>query len=305
MSDAVVVSHSEVESYLSCQAKHHYAFMDSTFGPFAGLEPTRFSDSLFRGIYGHEALGVFFEAIMAKDDIPTAAEKSYQHLRMVGARPDVLMHPPHLKIIMDLIGRILPRFYANEVVALLANGWFPKHVEETFRLRMEFVNGTFVYPFKPDVIMSDAAGNLWIWDHKFVYNFYDESMMKLLPQLPKYIGALRANGMYIKGGYYNQLRWREVKDLDKHVTHDKVVPTDKRVENAFRQQYAVTVEIAERKLAAAKGEEPPFTRVQSTMVCKSCSFKYLCAADLNGEDTTLMRKVEFRSNSYGYTETAE
>ena len=305
MSEAVVISHSEVESFLSCEAKHWYAFMDSTFGPLAGLEPKRFSDSLFRGLTGHEALHVFFQNIKDGQSIAEAAEASYAHLRMIGTRPEVLTYPNHLKIVMDLANRILPRFYANEVVQLLQQGWKPVHVEETFRLRMEFENGTFVYPFKPDVVMSDRANNLWIWDHKFVYNFYDESAIALLPQLPKYIGALRANDMYIKGGYYNQLRWREVKDLDRHVSHDKLVPTDKRVENAFRQQYKVMVEIAERKVKEQAGEGVEPTRVLSTMVCKSCSFKHLCAADLNGEDTTLMKRVEFRANTYGYTETGE
>lgn len=305
MSEAVVISHSEVESYLSCQQKHYYAFMDSTFGPFAGLEPVTFSDSLFRGIQGHEALAVFFTNIKDGKSIAEAAEQSYIYLRTVGVRPEILTNPSHLKIVMDLANRILPRFYANEVVTLLAQGWKPVYVEHTFRLRMEFVNGTFVYPFKPDVVMSDSAGNLWIWDHKFVYNFYGDAEIKLLPQLPKYIGALRANDIYIKGGYYNQLRWREVKDLDNHVRHDKVVPTDKRVENAFRQQYKVTTEIANKKLRVSKGEPVETTRVLSTMVCKSCSFKHLCAADLNGENTNLMKRVEFRANTYGYTETGE
>lgn len=302
MSDAVVISHSEVESFLSCQMKHYYAFIDPTFGPGAGLEPKRFSDSLFRGIVGHEALGEFFQGIKDGLSIDDAAEKSYAHLRAMITRPEVLGNPKHVNILTDLISRILPRFYANEVVALLKQGWTPEHVEETFRLRMEFDNGTFVYPFKPDVIMSDRAGNLWVWDHKFVYNFYQSGEINLLPQIPKYIGALRALGFYIKGGYYNMLRWREVKDVSAHVAHEKLVPTNERVQNAFRQQYDVTVDIANRKLAAARGEDVPTTRVLSTMVCKSCSFKSLCASELNGEDTTLMKKVEFRKNSYGYSE---
>ncbi len=62
------------------------------------------------------------------------------------------------------------------------------------------------------------------------------------------------------------------------------------------------VAIADRKLLPVEEWEEKCSRVLSTMVCKSCSFKHLCAADLDGQDTTLMKKVEFRGNSYGYTE---
>jgi hypothetical protein len=306
MSEVIVISHSEVESYLSCQRKHFYAFGDSTFGDQAGLEPTSFSDSLFRGIIGHEVLSVFYSRIKEGDSVESAGERSFETLRAIGARPDVLTHPSHLKIVIDLAGRILPRFYANEAVQALNQGWFPVHVEETFRLRFEIGDKTYVYPFRPDVIMRDAAGNLWVWDHKFVYNFYTDDQIKLLPQIPKYVGALRAcTDLYIKGGFYNQLRWREVKDLNAHVRHDKFVPSDTRIKNAFRQQYRVMGKIAALKSQATAEWEENVDAVLSTMVCKSCSFKHLCAADLDGQDTKLMKLTEFRGNTYGYTETAE
>lgn len=306
MSDrpAIIISHSEVESYLSCQMKHYYAFGDSTFGDQQGLEPKRFSDALFRGITGHEALESFYKSLMTKP-FDEAVEDAYTTLIMIGMRPSTMSNPPHLNIVTDLRTRILPRYFNTAARQKYVEGWRPAYVEETFRLEMDFPNGRFIYPFKPDVIMRDPAGNLWVWDHKFVYNFYTPDQINLLPQLPKYIGSLRALGLHIKGGYYNQLRWREVKDLDKHVSQDRFSPSDARVQNAFRQQYAVMVAIAERKASGSAVWKDESTRVLSTMVCKSCSFKYLCTTELNGEDSTLMRKVEFRSNSYGYTETSE
>lgn len=306
MSNVTVISHSEVETYLSCKRKHWFAFGDSTHGPQAGLEPKTFSDSLFRGIQGHDALSVFFTAIKNGGNTNDAAESVRNHLNMIGIRPEVFTKPNHLAIVTDLNSRILPRFFNNEVVQLLDKGWFPQHVEETFRLRLEFPNGVFVYPFRPDAIMRDQAGNLWVWDHKFIYNFYSEQETNLLPQIPKYIGSLRAMGMYIKGGYYNMLRWREVKDESAHVKHSKVTPSDKRVQNAFRQQYEKMVEIGELKQDPDKwDQESSNSRVLSTMVCKSCSFKSICATELNGEDATLAKRVDFNANSYGYTETGE
>ena len=43
-------------------------------------------------------------------------------------------------------------------------------------------------------------------------------------------------------------------------------------------------------------------RTLNGMVCKNCSFKLLCASELNGQETTLAKRVDFRSNTYGYSE---
>lgn len=302
MSNTVVISHSEVESKLSCEAKHWYAFGDSTFGPLAGLEPRHFSDSLYRGIMGHQGLAVFYKNVQAGSTVDQAIEASLSYLRgLIVTQPEILKNAAYLNIITDLTDRILPRYFKTEAVDKLREGWFPLHVEETFHLVMDFgEHGKFDYPFTPDAIMRDKAGNLWVWDHKFVYNFYNSDEIELLPQIPKYIGALRAIGISIKGGYYNMLRWREVKDLQNHNRSEKFVPTDLRVQNAFRQQYNQMVDISEKKLNPDVWASN-LTRVLSTMVCKSCSFKRLCAADLNGLDTSLMRRAEFQPNSYGYS----
>lgn len=304
MSDAVIISHSEVESYLSCQMKHFYAFGDSTFGEYAGLEPKSFSDALFRGITGHEALQEFYKSLLEGDSYERACEIVTETLNVIAFRPQVMTNASHLNIVTDLKVRILPRYLQGAGKEKYNAGWRPAYVEHTFRLEMDFDNGRFIYPFRPDVIMRDPAGNLWVWDHKFVYNFYTPDQINLLPQIPKYVGALRACGVAIKGGFYNQLRWREVKDFDKHVLQTPFTPSDARVTNAFRQQYKVMVDIAHRKGLGEAVWKDESTRVLSTMVCKSCSFKYLCTTELNGEDSTLMRRVEFNANSYGYTEAA-
>jgi hypothetical protein len=281
--------------------KHYYAFGDSTFGEHEGLEPKSFSDSLFRGITGHEALQEFYLALANGKSYEAACQTVTDTLNMIAFRPQVMSNPNHLNIVTDLKTRILPRYLNGAGKQKYDEGWRPAHVEEIFRLEMDFGNGRYVYPFRPDVIMRDPAGNLWVWDHKFVYNFYTPDQINLLPQIPKYVGALRATGLYVKGGFYNQLRWREVKDFDKHVLQTPFTPTDARVKNAFRQQIRVMEQIAERKRMASTEWQADSTRVLSTMVCKSCSFKYLCTTELNGESSELMRKVEFQSNSYGYS----
>lgn len=297
MSSSKVISHSEVETYLLCEQRHFYAFGDNTFGDLQGLEPLNLSDALYRGIVGHSALEAFYKAIKEGKPYDTAAEMSSQECMVWSTKPN-----PKYNILADLNGRILPRYfeYAKEK---FNEGWRPEYVENEFRLKFKVSEETtYIYPFKPDVIMRDPNGNLWVWDHKFVYNFYSQEEINLLPQIPKYIGALRALGLHIVGGYYNQLRWREVKDLSAHNRLDPFKPSDERVVNAFRQQIRVMEKIASLKEGSYEDWEQNLNRTLNGMVCKSCSFKHLCATMLNGSDGKLMRKVEFRANSYGYKE---
>lgn len=299
MSSSKVISHSEVETYLLCPQRHFYAFGDSTFGPLAGLEPNNKSDALYRGIVGHEALEAFYKAFLEGKSYEEAKQASMLACQMWGTKPNAKFN-----ILTDLSVRILPRYF-EFARPKFDEGWRPEYVEHEFRLEFMVDDVVMVYPFKPDVIMLDPAGNRWVWDHKFVYNFYSQEEINLLPQIPKYVGALRALGFYVKGGYYNQLRHREVKDLDKHNRLDPFIPTDDRVVNAFKQQIRVMEHIGKLKNGTLENWEESLTRTLNGMVCKTCSFKYLCAAQLNGQDAKLMRQVEFVSNSYGYQEATE
>jgi hypothetical protein len=297
LSSNIVISHSEVETFLLCSQRHFYAFGDNTHGDLAGLEPQSHSDALYRGIVGHSALEAFYKAIKDGKSFDTAKKESANDCMIHATKPN-----PKYDILADLNGRILPRFFGYAKIKL-DEGWKPEYVEHEFRLEFKIDDRTLIYPFKPDVVMADPVGNLWVWDHKFVYNFYNSEQINLLPQIPKYIGALRALGYPIKGGYYNQLRHREVKDLSNHNRLDKFVPNDARVQEAFRQQIKMMEKIALLKEGTLEAWQDSLTRVLNGMVCNSCSFKYLCAADLTGQDTTLMRKIEFSKNSYGYSET--
>jgi len=53
-----VISHSEVDQFLSCERKHWYAFghpIEASESISFGLEPKTLANGLFKGITGHEA----------------------------------------------------------------------------------------------------------------------------------------------------------------------------------------------------------------------------------------------------------
>jgi hypothetical protein len=300
MSSDTVISHSEVDTFLLCEKRHYYAFGDSTYGDKKGLEPLNVSDALYRGISGHTALHAYYQKLIDGGTIEQAEQSSLMANSALALRPRA-----NLSILTDLNARILPRFYAV-AGEKIRSGWRPLAAEKEFRLHLVNEEGIhLVYPFRPDLIIADPAGNIWVWDHKFVYNFYTQEEINLLPQIPKYVGALRALGHEIKGGYYNQLRHREVKDLANHVQQVPFVPSNERVVESFRQQANLMGKIGNLKQLPGDEWSQRSTRTLNTMVCKTCSFKHLCAVELNGGNGKLMRQAEFQANTYGYKEEAD
>lgn len=288
--ETVVISHSEVDSFLLCKQRHFYAFADG------GLEPTKFGHSLYRGQVGHKSLETYYKALQSGSLLEDAKAEAIKAIQQYAIEPDA-----QFDILADLSTRILPNYY-DQVAKDMDRGWRIKAVEKTFRLSIEYNNMQLVYPFTPDLIIEEPSGRNHVVDHKFIYNFYSGDEIQLLPQIPKYIGALRALDKPVRGGIYNMLRWRPVKSLatEDNFRREPFKPSNSRIRQAFTQQVNVMVEIAKLKQKSLEDWQASITRVQNSMVCKSCSFKSLCITEINGEDSTLMKKVNFVPNSYGY-----
>src|SRR5690349_57534 len=146
MSD-VVISHSEVDSYLLCPQRHFYAFGDKLEGAEkAGLEPKQFSDSLYRGIVGHKSLEVFYLACMNGSQIKDALNQAVTTIQQFANEP-----LPKYEILTDLSVRIIPEYVERVVPKYLDKGWKIKAVEHTYYLNVPTAVGDMIYPFKPDV----------------------------------------------------------------------------------------------------------------------------------------------------------
>jgi CRISPR/Cas system-associated exonuclease Cas4 (RecB family) len=127
--------------------------------------------------------------------------------------------------------------------------------------------------------------------------------MALLPQIPRYVGAARALGMSVREGMYGFIRYRKLNnESDKY----KIVPqsfTSKRVQNSFKDLINSGKEILEFKSLSLEEWKDNTSRVANNLVCKSCSFRELCVAELNGSDGKVIREVDFEVNTrYGYVE---
>jgi predicted RecB family nuclease len=143
-------------------------------------------------------------------------------------------------------------------------------------------------------LLVQLNGELVLVDHKFLYDPYSREVIDILPQMPLYIGALRSHGINVKYGLYNIIRTRNTK-IDLYTT-EVLKPSPTRVKQAMAEQIETMKRIE---------QGVPFrVRTANKMNCGNCQFNSLCATELRGEDTTLLRTHYFKPNEYGYLDEA-
>lgn len=286
-----VISNSEVSAYLSCERKHYYSFI-------LNLAPKRLSTSLSRGILGHEILATYYQAL--KDG---ATEEVARRTAMAVANAALLEPESDVTMISNLI--------------VLVNQYLDYHLEDLSEIEILEVEKSYTVPIteqyaygmRLDLLVRMHSGQFngetVVWDHKYVYNFWNQDKVNLNSQIPKYIATLRYHGHNVHRGIFNQLRWRDRKSSpytnEEKFNRYPFRPTPQKIRRVFEEQ----IKAAER--VVARHQQDPILvgknslRVLNSMICDNCPFKFICDTDLNGDDTTLMMQAEFTRNSYNET----
>ena len=191
------------------------------------------------------------------------------------------------------------------VRSIVTEGWRILAVEKEFLLEYDSTN-ELRYPFVVDLIALDPNGKTVVIDHKTTWDFYTSEASDLQPQIPKYIGALRALNYKIDYGLYNELRTRKIqgtkkKDgtypgptLDQMIGRLELKPNGTRVATTFLEQIEASREIQELKQLSIPEQSRKAFRVANKMVCQSCSFRDLCSTELMGGNTELLLKTEYK-----------
>tara|TARA_R110000868_G_scaffold364192_1_gene627027 strand:- start:405 stop:1322 length:918 start_codon:yes stop_codon:yes gene_type:complete len=286
------VSHSEVDGYLLCRRKHYYGY---------GLSLQRISTSpaLATGTAGHAVLEAFYKTLLKAGDTVEiqqanfeagllAAHEAYDTILSEGYQDADRRATLH-----DILFNEDWGYFPNEF--LTRNGWKILAVEAEYSLVYDEEKQSS-YPFVVDMIVQDPSGSYVVIDHKFVYDFYTAGQTDLQPQIPKYIGALRALNYEIAYGAYNMLRTRKLKTPDSSSMNYFLIlkPTTERVLNTFMEQLGVAAEIQALKELPIEEQGRRAYRTANKMVCQSCSFKDICSTELNGGNTELMLKTEYK-----------
>ena len=286
------VSHSEVDSYLLCRRKHYYGYGLS-------LERISTSQSLATGTAGHRVLEAFYAHIMSLSDTAQGQLKNFD-LGVERAREvyDEIIAEGYedannRATLHDMLFNEEYGYFANEF--MVRNGWRILAVEAEFSLTYD-TDTQSTYPFVVDLIVEDPEGRFVVIDHKFVYDFYTPEQTDLQPQIPKYIGALRAMNHEIVYGAYNMVRTRKLKTPEPdNMTYFMILkPNTERVLNTFTEQLGVAAEIQALKELPLEEQSKRAYRTANKMVCQSCSFRDICSTELIGGNTQLMMKTEYK-----------
>lgn len=257
-----VISHSEADAHSQCEVKHHYAHEDK-------ITPLTHSDALGLGTCGHLFMETFLKAILSNMNDEQAKDFAIDAVagESFGAKA--------ISLCIPWVENIWPNL-----------GWKVLAVEQEFRVA---ISETLVYACKVDAVV-EIDGDIVLVDHKFLYDPYDQSVIDIFPQLPKYMGAMRNNGVPVKYALYNMIRTRNTtKEL---YTIKATYPNNHRVKTAMLEQIEVMKRIEQ-------GTKLPI-HTSNKMNCGNCQFKDLCAMELRGEDSTLFKQNFFVPNTYGY-----
>jgi CRISPR/Cas system-associated exonuclease Cas4 (RecB family) len=279
----LIISHSEVESFQACKRKHYYAFGEK-------IEKKVHSVALQRGADGHEIFNQFFTKLSdstfdkALDTIPVAASKLFTI-----QNSESIMQVTQL--ITEFVSKNRDRVSKWSVVA----------IEKEFRIQMD----EYTYAFRPDLVIEES-GKKTLIDYKFPYDFYIDDVANLLPQIPRYVGALRVLGENVHGGAYIFLRTRKITDPAKQrVKFYPITLGNTRVVNAIKDLDIVAKEIVSLKNSGKENWESKATRSANGMTCKNCQFLEVCSVENSGEDSSLVRRMSYKQSTYGYKETEE
>lgn len=271
----VTVSQSEVDAYLRCERNHFYGY---------GLliQRRKTSDALARGIIGHSALQHYFTALRDGGTVDEARAACVTYLT-----EQFTVQPENSVLLYEIIETLKYFFIANPF-----EGWRILAVEKEFVLK---IYDDVSFPFIVDLIAEDLYGNVWVIDHKFIYDFISERDEELMPQLLKYFAALRALGFKVDKIAYNQLRHRVQKEMSVATKHRfREVPINYAAMVRFaREQTFIATRLNQIRKQEIVLWSQTAMRVANKMVCNNCSFRSLCIAELNETNPQLVLDSEY------------
>jgi hypothetical protein len=281
------ISNSEVATWLACQRKYYYEFD-------LALEPLKVGTALNRGIILHDILAKYYEGL--KNGLPHSVAMSDARARL-----STYMAAPNadIEVVME-VDRLLQGYWAHYQGD---PDWEILQVESGHDLAM---TDAYEYSLRLDLLVRErSTGKTILVDHKTCYNFWTEDEMDLNPQFPKYIGALRSNGVTVDKAILNQIRTRVIKNpsSDQLFRRAPYTPSRAKVANALREQVIASQQIVRHREQPLDVRANMALRVLNKQVCQYCDSKPLCLSEYDGGDITHMIATDYKPRTYGYNHT--
>lgn len=282
----MLISNSEVSTFQTCQRKHYYSFREA-------LKPREgHSKALTRGIVGHEALERYYNS---KKNGEKRADCEHIMKQTIDEFTDKY---PHYAKELQQLKQILTQY----VDFYWAEPWRILEVESLHSTFLD--NSTVEYGLRLDLLVEVTSGRekgqIHVVDHKFVYDFFNDREKAMNTQLIKYMKTLRDNGIPVRKGVLNQIRYRSLKEPDPYrmFRRDSIVTTDKESE-LFVHEFTKVARIIEKLYLAdpIKHKEATTMHIDKA-TCGSCSFQPLCKLYLQGLDETRTKNLLYVHNEY-------
>jgi hypothetical protein len=289
----MLISQSEVDSFLGCERRHFYAFGEPT-PEGRGIEPLTFGDALNKGLLGHSVLEVYYKALLEDYSHKAASEKAVGYL--------IDKAGEGVSFALELVPLMVTYF---EIYGDERKVWIPLAVEQEFRL--ELGDSGLVFPFKVDAIFKHIpTGRMIVWDHKFLWNYYLPNSMKIMPQMPKYVYALQQLGYPVVDAMYNMVSTRKNASEPCRRMNCDIELNPMKMRQFMREQIMVMQRIKTKKEMDPEDWRSSIVRTASSFNCKNCMFLTLCTADLEGAPgRSLAIQNFYRPNTYGYFDITE
>lgn len=296
LNEARLISNSEVDARLTCERKHLFSFIFER-------ESKHKSRSLNIGIVGHEVLAIYYKALQAglsRADAEQEAMKYLTKLFMAEEYP-----PDDLATVHILISRYIAQDTLAGNVRIL-------EVETDFYLP---INNDYWYAMRLDLLVEALVGSMrgkvLLVDHKFTYDFYSTDDLKLNPQMPKYVVAVRNAGYPVHEAYINQLRTRFPSHLIPKKGNEDLFSrmpvgiTRERVKSALSHQMKMSERIIEFRKMPLELQIEESVPVLNKMICRNCPFKNACEMVEDGMSVERALGPEYKKRTYGYSKAIE
>lgn len=294
------VSNSEVGVWLTCQRKYFYSF-DLGRAPKItnSIQSIKKPSTLEVGTFGHDVLAIYYEALRIGRPLDEALSDAREHMARlmispINWRQEVVSH----------VATVLQRYWRH-----YAKADYDKYeilgVEQEYNLPL---TDEFAYVFRLDLLLKiRGTTKIELWDHKFKYDFFSPEEISLTGQMPKYLGALRHNGIWPEAVRINQIRaltraptssWTD-KD---YFTRTPVVPSNAKIKRAMTEQIIASQEISEWRELPIETRRASAKRAMDAFPspCVKCPFNLPCRMEYDGGNIELLLDKDFGPNSYDY-----
>lgn len=300
------VSHSRVESFLRCARQEYYSYDRK-------LQKQETSIALGLGSAIHSVLEALYRHVLvtggmnlkrqkaAYPDAVKAALARIEELYAAGFTDSEKRSP--LRLIIEKYLQREP--FIDNAWRDDADGdsrqWLIMAVEKEFRIEWD-PDTKSSYPFIVDLLAKDPDGYVIVIDNKGVYDLYSFEETELMPQIPKYIGALRALGYKIGNyGVYNMLRTRpdpktKARPLSEWAQFLDFKITSTRVLRSFDEQIVASQLVHELDQLDPDTRERRAIRTHNKDTCqRMCDFRELCVAELSGRNTAVLLRSTYQT----------